>query len=107
MHSPCATLTAHSLRPRQAPKLIQRCTPRRYPDAAKLYTEAILRGPPQVNEECYKLYSNRAACYTKLGAWTEGLKDAEKCIELAPTFSKGYLRKGQVTARNEGILQKG
>lgn len=26
----------------------------------------------------------------------EGLKDAEKCIELDPTFSKGYNRKGAV-----------
>ena len=26
----------------------------------------------------------------------EGLKDAEKCIELDPTFSKGYTRKGAV-----------
>ncbi|PKU79113.1 Heat shock protein STI [Dendrobium catenatum] len=41
-------------------------------------------------------YSNRAACYTKLGALPEGLKDAEKCIELDPSFSKGYTRKGAV-----------
>lgn len=41
-------------------------------------------------------YSNRAACYTKLGAMPEGLKDAEKCIELDPTFSKGYTRKGAI-----------
>lgn len=41
-------------------------------------------------------YSNRAACYTKLGALPEGLKDAEKCIELDPTFPKGYTRKGAV-----------
>lgn len=41
-------------------------------------------------------YSNRAACYTKLGAMPEGLKDAEKCIELDPTFAKGYTRKGAV-----------
>lgn len=40
------------------------------------------------------MYSNRAACYTKLGALPEGLKDAEKCIELDPTFAKGYTRKG-------------
>nr|ACJ85519.1 unknown [Medicago truncatula] len=26
----------------------------------------------------------------------EGLKDAEKCIELDPTFTKGYTRKGAV-----------
>lgn len=44
----------------------------------------------------YQAYSNRAACYTKLGALPEGLKDAEKCIELDPTFSKGYTRKGAV-----------
>lgn len=44
----------------------------------------------------FQAYSNRAACYTKLGALPEGLKDAEKCIELDPTFSKGYTRKGAV-----------
>lgn len=44
----------------------------------------------------FQTYSNRAACYTKLGALPEGLKDAEKCIELDPTFSKGYTRKGAV-----------
>lgn len=43
-----------------------------------------------------QVYSNRAASYTKLGAMPEGLKDAEKCIELDPTFSKGYTRKGAV-----------
>ena len=43
-----------------------------------------------------QVYSNRAACYTKLGAMPEGLKDAEKCIELDPTFAKGYTRKGAV-----------
>ena len=67
-----------------------------YPDAIKHYTEALRRGPPSVNEEAHKLYSNRAACYTKLGAWNEGLKDAEKCIELAPEFGKGYSRKGHL-----------
>ena len=41
-------------------------------------------------------YSNRAASYTKLGAMPEGLKDAEKCIEIDPKFSKGYTRKGAI-----------
>jgi len=44
----------------------------------------------------FQVYSNRAACYTKFGALPEGLKDAEKCIELDPTFSKGYTRKGAI-----------
>ncbi|XP_039067637.1 hsp70-Hsp90 organizing protein 1-like [Hibiscus syriacus] len=57
----------------------------------QLYTESLRRNPKDP-----KAYSNGAACYTKLGALPEGLKDAEKCIELDPTFSKGYTRKGAV-----------
>ncbi|XP_042503794.1 hsp70-Hsp90 organizing protein 3-like [Macadamia integrifolia] len=63
----------------------------KYPEAVKHYTEALKRNPKDP-----KVYSNRAACYTKLGAMPEGLKDAEKCIELDPTFSKGYTRKGAI-----------
>eukprot|EP00884_Botryococcus_braunii_P003465 jgi/Botrbrau1/13119/Bobra.0187s0076.1 len=66
----------------------------KFPEAVKHYTEAIARGPPSVNPEAYKLYSNRAACYTKLGTWDAGLKDADECIRLEPTFVKGYTRKG-------------
>ncbi|WJX60425.1 DNA binding protein [Trifolium repens] len=63
----------------------------KYPEAIKHYTESLKRNPKDP-----KAYSNRAACYTKLGAMPEGLKDAEKCIELDPTFTKGYTRKGAV-----------
>lgn len=62
-----------------------------YPEAIKHYTEAVKRNPSDV-----KSYSNRAASYTKLAALPEGLKDAEKCIDLDPKFVKGYLRKGAV-----------
>lgn len=62
-----------------------------YPEAIKHYTEAIKRNPGDV-----KSYSNRAASYTKLAALPEGLKDAERCIELDAKFVKGYLRKGAV-----------
>ncbi|KAK9807977.1 hypothetical protein WJX73_009842 [Symbiochloris irregularis] len=68
----------------------------RYPDAVKHYTEALARGPPSVNPEAHKLYSNRAACYTKLTAFPEGIKDADECIRLAPDFAKGYSRKGHL-----------
>jgi len=60
-----------------------------YPEAIKYYSEAIKRQPDNhIN------YSNRAACYIKLMALPEALKDADKCIEIKPDFAKGYQRKG-------------
>merc|ERR1712100_915742 len=51
----------------------------KYPEAVEQYTESIARNPDD-----HRVYSNRAACYTKLTAFNEALKDAEKCIELKP-----------------------
>jgi stress-induced-phosphoprotein 1 len=62
-----------------------------YPEAVKCYSEALRRNPKD-----HKIYSNRAACYMKLGAFMEALKDADTCIEIDPTFPKGYTRKGGV-----------
>lgn len=43
-----------------------------YPKAVEFYSEALKRGPPGKWDEAYKLFSNRAACYTKLGALPQG-----------------------------------
>ena len=61
--------------------------------AVKHYSEAIRRNPRDA-----KIYSNRAACYTKLVAFDLALKDCDKCIELEPNFVKAYLRKAKVHA---------
>lgn len=60
----------------------------KYADAIPCYTEAIKRA-----EKDPRGYSNRSACYAKLMALPEALKDAEKAIELDSTFIKGYVRK--------------
>ncbi|KAF9925617.1 Hsp90 cochaperone [Linnemannia zychae] len=59
--------------------------------AVKEYTEAIKR-----DDTDPRAYSNRAACYTKLMAINEALKDCETCIALDPKFVKGYIRKAAV-----------
>ena len=64
-----------------------------FSNAVKKYTEAIKRNPKDP-----KLYSNRAACFTKLMSFDLALKDCDKCIELEPTFVKAYLRKAKACA---------
>ncbi|XP_063618304.1 stress-induced-phosphoprotein 1 [Cydia splendana] len=62
-----------------------------YSNAVKHYTEAIKRNPDDP-----KLYSNRAACYTKLAAFDLGLRDCDTCCKLDPKFIKGWIRKGKI-----------
>jgi len=59
--------------------------------AVKHYSEAIKRNPSDA-----KIYSNRAACYTKLMSFDLALADCETSIKMDPTFVKAYLRKAKV-----------
>jgi stress-induced-phosphoprotein 1 len=62
-----------------------------FSNAVKHYTEALKRNPTDP-----KIFSNRAACYTKLLSFDLAIKDCDKSIEIDPTFLKAYLRKGKV-----------
>jgi tetratricopeptide (TPR) repeat protein len=58
-----------------------------YPRAIKLYSEAI-----ELNPATHVYFSNRSACYAAQGDHENAEKDAAKCVELDPTFIKGYYR---------------
>jgi len=63
----------------------------RYGEAIAEYTEAVKRDPTNPS-----VYSNRAACYSKLMDWQRGLDDCEMCLKLDPKFVKAYIRKGKI-----------
>ena len=60
-----------------------------YQSAIKFFDEAIEKDP-----ENHVLYSNRSAAYLSSGEGQKALADAEKCVNLEPTWAKGYGRKG-------------
>lgn len=63
----------------------------KYAEAIQEYSEAIKRDPSLV-----AVYSNRAACYSKLMDWGRGLEDCDTCLKLDPSFVKAYIRKGKI-----------
>ncbi|CAD6198799.1 unnamed protein product [Caenorhabditis auriculariae] len=68
-----------------------------YPTAMRHYNEAVKRDPLNAI-----LYSNRAACLTKLMEFQRALEDCDTCIKLDPKFIKGYIRKAAaLTAMKE------
>ncbi|XP_075238952.1 stress-induced-phosphoprotein 1-like [Convolutriloba macropyga] len=61
-----------------------------YPDAIKMYDEAIKRNPDEP-----KTYCNRAACYIKLGEFSLADRDCDETLKRDSKFIKAYLRKAQ------------
>ena len=59
-----------------------------YRKALDLYTKAI-----DLSSKDYRLYSNRALCYLKLGKPQNALHDCEECLTLKPHYSKALQRK--------------
>jgi stress-induced-phosphoprotein 1 len=57
--------------------------------AAEHYSKAIELAPTQ-----HVYFSNRSNAYVQLKRYEEALSDANKTIELDPSFARGYGRKG-------------
>ncbi|KAF7721223.1 hypothetical protein EC973_005099 [Apophysomyces ossiformis] len=62
---------------------------RNYPEAIKLYTEAIT-----INGTQAVYYANRAAAYSQQGDHQKAVDDAKKAIEIDPNYVKSYSRMG-------------
>lgn len=61
-----------------------------YAKAVELFGKAI-----EVSEQPnHVLYSNRSACFTSMKKFKEALEDAEECVKINPSWSKGYNRVG-------------
>ncbi|XP_022052725.1 stress-induced-phosphoprotein 1 isoform X1 [Acanthochromis polyacanthus] len=60
-----------------------------YAQAVSMFTEAIKCDPND-----YRFFGNRSYCYYCLEHYPQALTDAERSIQLAPDWPKGYFRKG-------------
>ena len=60
-----------------------------YPQAVVEYSLSLDLSPG-----LHAVLSNRAACFLKLGEHEKALRDAEACVLLDPTFTKGKFRLG-------------
>lgn len=60
-----------------------------FPGAIKEFDEGLRRDPTST-----ALYSNRCAAFIKLMEPAQGIKDANRAIELDPKFVKAWARKG-------------
>uniref|UniRef100_A0AAV2JK34 Uncharacterized protein n=1 Tax=Knipowitschia caucasica TaxID=637954 RepID=A0AAV2JK34_KNICA len=60
-----------------------------YAQAVSMFTEAIKCDPKD-----YRFFGNRSYCYSCLDQFPQALADAERSIQLAPDWPKGYFRKG-------------
>lgn len=60
-----------------------------YRGAIGIFTQALVEAPSY-----HLVLSNRSLAYSSLEQYNLALKDAEKVVEMQPTWSKGYYRKG-------------
>ena len=67
-----------------------------FEQALQFFTDAIEEDKKSggVSEMTHILYSNRSAVYTKLKSFPKALDDANICVKVKDSWSKGYFRRG-------------
>jgi tetratricopeptide (TPR) repeat protein len=67
-----------------------------YLQAILLYTRGIDEsvGVERFFPDRHVLFANRSACFLKMGHHEKALEDAQKCVEIQPSYIKGHFRKG-------------
>lgn len=68
------------------------------------YSDALDLGHGS-NIGLHKLYGNRSLAYIKAQRYHKAITDAERCIELAPQWPKGYWRLGMALLGLKQTLQ--
>jgi tetratricopeptide (TPR) repeat protein len=65
---------------------------RNYTEAVNCFSKSL---SDREDVEPHVLYSNRCASYLQLNNPTSALRDAERCVQLAPCWTRGYSRLGK------------
>ena len=69
--------------------MVRRVAAKDFAAAVKHYSAGIDLRPAS-----HVLWSNRAAAHCGLLSYAAALADAVQCVQLAPSWGKGYVRKG-------------
>ncbi|CAO3629585.1 unnamed protein product [Cunninghamella echinulata] len=72
-----------------------------YLDAIQEYSKAIDIVSTGSNEFLALLYSNQCTCYLRTHQYLFGLNDAQKVVDILPTWAKGYFRMGEAKLKLE------
>eukprot|EP00954_Amorphochlora_amoebiformis_P001405 107449-Amorphochlora_amoeboformis.AAC.1 len=71
-----------------------------FKEAVIQFTKAI-----EIDSKNIALYSNRSVAYLKTGDIDKAVEDAEKCISIDPSWSKGYVRKGNALLGKDALRE--
>jgi len=76
----------------------------KYQEALEIYSEALVIDKFHARANA-KLFCNRAACYSKLGKFSDVIDDCTKAIQLDKSYQKAFLRRAMAFIETEAFDQ--